>query len=128
MTNVLFHGQIIISSSSFSIRKTKTSRGWSVFLRVSQFRYVFFFLAFFWKNKKFDSKFPKIREWKEKYDLEDNEEDDTLTYHYRQKYVFRPDLSGPGITGDETVVMVHPGMCKQLKMYENNVKEKFIEM
>lgn len=41
--------------------------------------------------------------------MEDNDEDDTLIYHYRQKYIFRPDLSGPGITGDETVVMVHPG-------------------
>lgn len=53
--------------------------------------------------------FLKIREWKEKFDLADDEEEDTLTYHYRNKYIFRPDLSAPGLTGDEIVVMAHPG-------------------
>lgn len=38
----------------------------------------------------------------------DDEEEDTLTYHYKNTFKFRPDLSGPGLTGDETVVMIHP--------------------
>lgn len=49
-----------------------------------------------------------LREWKEKFDLVDDEEKDQLTYHYRNKFIFRPDLSGPGLTGDETVTMIHP--------------------
>lgn len=54
----------------------------------------------------------KFREWKDKFDLVDDEEEDTVTYHGRKKYIFRPDLSGPGLTGDELVVMPHP--CKSL--------------
>lgn len=42
----------------------------------------------------------------------DDEEEDTLTYHYKNTYKFRPDLSGPGLTGDETVVMIHPCKCR----------------
>lgn len=49
-----------------------------------------------------------IREWKEKFDLVDDEEKDQLSYHYRNKFIFRPDLSGPGLTGDEMVTMIHP--------------------
>lgn len=48
------------------------------------------------------------REWKEKFDLVDDDAEDTLTYHFRNKFIFRPDLSGPGLTGDETIVMPHP--------------------
>lgn len=51
---------------------------------------------------------PSIREWKEKFNLYDDEEEDTLSYHYRNKYIFRPDLSGPGLTGNEIIVMPHP--------------------
>lgn len=42
--------------------------------------------------------------------MEDNDEDDTLVYHFKQKYIYRKDLNGPGLTGDETVVTVHPGI------------------
>lgn len=49
-----------------------------------------------------------IREWKEKFDLVDDEEKDQLTYHYRNKFIFRPDFSGPGLTGEETITMIHP--------------------
>lgn len=49
-----------------------------------------------------------FRQWKEKFNLVDNEENDTLTYHYKQTYIFRPDLSGPGLTGDELIVIPHP--------------------
>lgn len=50
-----------------------------------------------------------FREWKEKYDLVDNDEDDTLTYHYKNTFIFRPDLSA-NVTGDEIIVIPHP--CK----------------
>lgn len=53
------------------------------------------------------------REWKEKFDLVDNEDEDTLTYHYKNTFIFRPDLSGPELTGDELIVMPHP--CMTLK-------------
>lgn len=54
--------------------------------------------------------FNLIREWKEKFDLVDDEAFDTLTYHFKNTFIFRPDLSGPGLTGDEIITMPHP--CK----------------
>lgn len=52
-----------------------------------------------------------FREWKEKYDIVDDEVDDTMTFHYKNTYIFRPDLSG-NLTGDEIIVVPHP--CKSL--------------
>lgn len=49
-----------------------------------------------------------IREWKEKFDLVDDDELDTLTYHYKNTFIFRPDLSGAGLTGNEVITMPHP--------------------
>lgn len=49
------------------------------------------------------------REWKEKFDLVDDEAYDTLTYHFKNTFIFRPDLSGPGLTGNEIITMPHPG-------------------
>lgn len=42
----------------------------------------------------------------------DNEEEDTLTFHRKDTYIFRPDLSG-ALTGEETIVVPHPsnGFC-----------------
>lgn len=51
-----------------------------------------------------------FREWKEKFDLVDDETDDTLTYHYKNTFIFRPDLSGPGLTGNEIITMPHAGI------------------
>lgn len=48
------------------------------------------------------------REWKKKYNIEENEETDTMEYDYKNTWIFRPDLSGPGLTGDEYFVMTHP--------------------
>lgn len=60
----------------------------------------------------------QIREWKEKYDLVDNDEEDTLTYHYKNTFIFRPDLS-ENVTGDELIVMPHP--CKYENLTKKNV-------
>lgn len=49
-----------------------------------------------------------IREWKKKYNIEDDEENDTMEYDYKNIWRFRADLSGPGLTGDEYFVMTHP--------------------
>nr|QLI62111.1 sensory neuron membrane protein 1 [Streltzoviella insularis] len=46
-------------------------------------------------------------EWKEKVEVEDHEEDDTITYKKLDVFYFRPDLSGPGLTGEEIIVMPH---------------------
>lgn len=48
------------------------------------------------------------REYKDKFDIVDNKEEDTMEYDYRNTYIFRPDLSGVGLTGNEIVVMPHP--------------------
>lgn len=53
--------------------------------------------------------FRTFREWKEKFDITDDEEEDTVTFHSKNTYIFRPDLSG-NLTGDEIIVVPHP--CK----------------
>ena len=55
-----------------------------------------------------DRESPSNREWKEKFDLVDDEDEDTLTYNYKNTYIFRKDLSGPGLTGDEIITMANP--------------------
>lgn len=51
-----------------------------------------------------------FREWKEKFDLVDDDEEDTLTYHYKNTFLYKPEKNGPGLTGDEIITMIHP--CK----------------
>nr|Q9GPH7.1 RecName: Full=Sensory neuron membrane protein 1; Short=SNMP1-Msex [Manduca sexta]AAG49366.1 sensory neuron membrane protein 1 [Manduca sexta] len=48
-----------------------------------------------------------FEEWKEKVEIEDHEEDDTITYRKMDTFYFRPELSGPGLTGEETIIMPH---------------------
>lgn len=47
------------------------------------------------------------REWKEKIDVEEHEEDDTITYKKRDVFYFKPELSGSGLTGEEMIVIPH---------------------
>lgn len=44
----------------------------------------------------------------------DNDEEDTLKYHYKNTFIFRPDLSGPGLTGNEIITMPHPLIATML--------------
>lgn len=48
------------------------------------------------------------REWKVKYDLVDNDEDDTLEYSYKNIFIYNPAKNGPGLTGDEIITIAHP--------------------
>lgn len=52
-----------------------------------------------------------FREWKEKWDLVDDDEEDTLTYHFKNTFIYKPAMNGPGLTGNEIITMIHP--CKQ---------------
>lgn len=47
------------------------------------------------------------REWKEKFDMTDNEEDDTITFNMKNTFIFRPDLSAKGLTGNEIITTVN---------------------
>lgn len=58
------------------------------------------------------------REWKTKVDIIDDNNEDTMEYDYVNTIYFRPDLSAPGLTGDEFVVLAHPlilGMAMSIK-------------
>lgn len=46
-----------------------------------------------------------FEEWKEKVEMDDHEEDDTITYKRLDKFFFRKDKSGPGLTGEEIITM-----------------------
>nr|QGW45470.1 sensory neuron membrane protein 1d [Bradysia odoriphaga] len=48
-----------------------------------------------------------FEEWKEKFDMTDNEEDDTLTFNMKNTFIFRPDLSRKGLNGNEIITTVH---------------------
>ncbi|KAJ6635575.1 Sensory neuron membrane protein 1 [Pseudolycoriella hygida] len=47
-----------------------------------------------------------FEEWKEKFDMSDNDEDDTLTFNMKNTFIFRPDLS-KGLTGNEVITTVN---------------------
>lgn len=46
------------------------------------------------------------REWKEKYDVKDDEIQDTLSFNLRNTFIFRHDLTMP-LTGSEMITMPH---------------------
>lgn len=48
------------------------------------------------------------REWKDKINVVDNKDDETMEYDYRNTYHYRPELNGPGLTGYEHIVVAHP--------------------
>lgn len=59
------------------------------------------------------------REWKSKADLVDNDEDDTLEYDFINTFIYAPEKNGPGLTGEEHVVVAHPlvlGMALAINM------------
>ncbi|CAK1542972.1 unnamed protein product [Leptosia nina] len=48
-----------------------------------------------------------FEEWKEKVEIEDNEESDTINYKKRDTFYFKKALSAPGLTGEEEIVLPH---------------------
>lgn len=111
---------------SFSQRKTETSRDRTVFLRVSVVMHIdSFSVSEFFSHSIHSSHF-YFRQWKEKYNLIDNEENDTLTYHFKNTYIFRPDLSGPGLTGNEIIVMPHPSMIFSMSLIKSSIRQHFL--
>nr|AGF87119.1 sensory neuron membrane protein 1 [Agrotis ipsilon] len=46
-------------------------------------------------------------EWKEKVEIEDNEDEDTVNYKKRDVFYFNPEMSAPGLTGEEIIVLPH---------------------
>lgn len=48
------------------------------------------------------------REWKVKYDLVDDDEADTLEYSYKNTFIYDPSKNGPGLTGEESITLIHP--------------------
>nr|AII01130.1 SNMP [Dendrolimus houi] len=47
-----------------------------------------------------------FEEWKEKMEIEDHEEDDTITYKKKDVFYFKPELSN-GLTGEELIIIPH---------------------
>lgn len=39
--------------------------------------------------------------------MSDNDEDDTLTFNMKNTFIFRPDLSKKGLTGNEIITTVN---------------------
>ncbi|KAG4077516.1 hypothetical protein HA402_002943 [Bradysia odoriphaga] len=48
-----------------------------------------------------------FEEWMQKFNITDNDSEDTLTFNMKKTFIFRPDLS-KGLTGNENITMVHP--------------------
>jgi hypothetical protein len=48
----------------------------------------------------------KISEYKTKYNLVDDDAEDTVEYDMKNTWIFRPDLSN-GLTGNEVITMPH---------------------
>ncbi|XP_022114656.2 sensory neuron membrane protein 1-like [Pieris rapae] len=48
-----------------------------------------------------------FEEWKEKIELNDDEATDTVSYKKRDTFYFKKHLSGPGLTGEEEIILPH---------------------
>jgi hypothetical protein len=53
------------------------------------------------------------REYKEKLDLKDHNEDDTVSFNPRDYFIFKRELSG-GLTGDEVITIPHMAILVSL--------------
>uniref|UniRef100_T1GSC9 Sensory neuron membrane protein 1 n=1 Tax=Megaselia scalaris TaxID=36166 RepID=T1GSC9_MEGSC len=67
-----------------------------------------------------------FEEWKDKFDFEDDDEEDTVTYNMRNTFIFRPDLSWP-LNGEEKITIPHP-MVQVGALAVKKDKEALLEM
>ncbi|XP_039956690.1 sensory neuron membrane protein 1-like [Bactrocera tryoni] len=65
-----------------------------------------------------------FEEWKDKYDLEDFEDEDAVAYNMRNTFIFRPDL---GLSGEDLIVMPHP-LVQIMAIAVKRDKEALINM
>ncbi|CAH2267508.1 jg22596 [Pararge aegeria aegeria] len=49
-----------------------------------------------------------FEEWKEKVDVQDQDDTDTIKYKKLDAFYFKKELSGPGLTGEEVITLPHP--------------------
>jgi hypothetical protein len=61
------------------------------------------------------------REYKEKLDLKDNNEDDTVSFNPRDYFIFKREMSG-GLTGDEIITIPHAAILvrKQVVLFQHD--------
>lgn len=63
-------------------------------------------------------------EYISKYDTIDSDENDTLTFTLKKTWIFKPKLSG-GLSGDEIVTTLHPGICYTVMCFDLKSNEYF---
>lgn len=93
-----------------SIRRWKTeiARSWTILFWVefghppNRILIYYFWWIDFWFF------FFVCREWKVKFDLVDDNIEDTLEYSFKNTYFYTPAKNGPGLTGDEIVTIMNP--------------------
>ncbi|XP_052742295.1 uncharacterized protein LOC112057810 [Bicyclus anynana] len=49
-----------------------------------------------------------FEEWKEKVEIQDQDDTDTINYRKLDAFYFKKELSGPGLTGEEVITLPHP--------------------
>lgn len=59
---------------------------------------------------------PHYREYKEKLDLKDNNEDDTVAFNPRDYFIFKREMS-QGLTGDEVITIPHAAVLVRIVQF-----------